>query len=158
MLLRGLPVYWLYWLNLRQYTLNLYSKGELCRFSINKSPALRTLCGPVSIQVCQCGTWKLWGRWSIWTNNSAIIDSLIRKQVLKVQVLYWVNFTTHSVCYSTFQKYYIVWNISNFLFPIFYLTLHILYCIMFIKTLEIFQNSWHCKNLDKNFPSTHHSS
>ena len=74
MLLRGLPVYWLYWLNLRQYTLNLYSKGELCRFSINKSPALRTLCGPVSIQVCQCGTWKLWGRWSIWTNNSANID------------------------------------------------------------------------------------
>ena len=33
---RGLRVYWLYWLNLRQYTLNLYSKGELCRFSINE--------------------------------------------------------------------------------------------------------------------------
>ena len=37
LLLRGLTVYWLYWLNLRQYTLNLYSTGELCRFSINKS-------------------------------------------------------------------------------------------------------------------------
>ena len=98
LLLRGLTVYWLYWLNLRQYTLNLYSAGELCRFSINKSPAMRTLCSPVSIQVCLCGTWKLWGRWSIWTNNSAIIDSLIRSKFWKFR--FYIEWILHRTVFA----------------------------------------------------------
>ena len=131
---RGLRVYWLYWLALRQYTLNLYSKGELCRFSINAPPPCWGLCW--ACQHPACGAWPP-SRWSVRTNNSAIIDSMIRKQVLKVHVLYWVNFTTYGVCYSTFQKYYIVWNISHFLFQYFILDYSYFGVYKFLKLLKL---------------------